>query len=82
MRGVEHASKPSSRKQESQESPLNSPSFFYMKLVAGEHFLKPLGGGLGGALERIVVHVHETETFGVAASPLCEIGATQTTQGG
>lgn len=53
-----------------------------MKLVAGENFLKPLGGGLGGALERIVIHVHETEPFGVAARPLCGIGSTQPAQGG
>lgn len=53
-----------------------------MKLVVGEDFLKPLTGGLGGTLERVVVHVHESEPFGVAASPLCGTDSTQTAQGG
>lgn len=53
-----------------------------MKLVVGEHFLKPLGGGLGGTLERIVVHVHESEPFGVAAGPLCGTDSSQTVQEG
>lgn len=53
-----------------------------MKLVVGEDFLKPLTGGLGSTLKRVVVHVHESEPFGVAACPLCGTDSTQTAQGG